>query len=435
MTENQADKGKANRYYLTLDSYQFNPQYLDVPKALLGRGIDLRDPLKPLAAQNRAFHPDKLQFKGPLGLEKSSEIIGDGFTIKSCDTEQEESKVISAYFKANYGLQSLEGGISKSREERNGYHTIYALIEHKGEAAQIDWETPDWIFADDPIPEDYSDPDEELLRFVMGYGSHYISSILYGLRIGIQGKLSKKSSVDSTKLSTSFKAAFGSFGAEGGVSAEHIKKLQEMDVSIVLEATSGGHKGLLVVPGFEDITKFLDRIKKDEIEFSSGPMEITCRPYWSILKPEWKRASKLLKPSVPSFKVPNALYGVPQGTVIAWHPTPDFVKGLAGETKNAPEIIPPPGWALCDGTQGTPDLRDLFIRGTTVYSYQPITGGTATHKHGGLTGQPSGLWTKGSSLGSRYKGPTSAHTHAVTEDDHLPPYMELVYIMKLKETP
>lgn len=41
----------------------------------------------------------------------------------------------------------------------------------------------------------------------------------------------------------------------------------------------------------------------------------------------------------------------------------------------------PSGWALCDGTQGTPDLRDKFIIGAGA-TYDPKdTGGEASHDH------------------------------------------------------
>jgi hypothetical protein len=71
--------------------------------------------------------------------------------------------------------------------------------------------------------------------------------------------------------------------------------------------------------------------------------------------------------------------GVPLGGIIAYH--------------GAVEAIPP-GWALCDGTNGTPDLRGRFIRGSAPALPAGITGGavgTVTegaggHAHVGVTG-------------------------------------------------
>jgi len=78
----------------------------------------------------------------------------------------------------------------------------------------------------------------------------------------------------------------------------------------------------------------------------------------------------------------NAL--LPSGCIIQW----------SGSTTAIPA-----GWHLCDGTSGTPDLRDRFIVGAG-YSYAPgAVGGTATptlttstagaHAHGGAD-QPAG---------------------------------------------
>ena len=41
----------------------------------------------------------------------------------------------------------------------------------------------------------------------------------------------------------------------------------------------------------------------------------------------------------------------------------------------------PNGWALCDGTNGTPDLREKFVRGSADAVDPGGTGGAATHVH------------------------------------------------------
>jgi microcystin-dependent protein len=45
----------------------------------------------------------------------------------------------------------------------------------------------------------------------------------------------------------------------------------------------------------------------------------------------------------------------PKGGIIAWKPLPANIVGGV--------LIPPPTWALCDGQNGTPDLRGRFILG------------------------------------------------------------------------
>lgn len=74
--------------------------------------------------------------------------------------------------------------------------------------------------------------------------------------------------------------------------------------------------------------------------------------------------------------------GIPAGIIAMW----------GGLVANIPA-----GWALCNGQNGTPDLRDRFIKGA---SGEPgTTGGSATHTHAAHTG-------------------IIDHTHPVTDPGH-----------------
>ncbi len=141
-----------------------------------------------------------------------------------------------------------------------------------------------------------------------------------------------------------------------------------------------------------------------------------------------------------------------------------------GSSENCPE-----GWAICDGSQGTPDLRDKFVRGAGGSSNVLAQGGTDVHSHGltittavqdhtltaaqipphshtfnaGLSnasryltasypassvsyypGSPSSEWRGGGGGGQ-------PHTHGATSSgssanvSHIPPFVALFYIMKL----
>jgi hypothetical protein len=120
----------------------------------------------------------------------------------------------------------------------------------------------------------------------------------------------------------------------------------------------------------------------------------------------------------------------------------------------------PPGWQLCDGTNGTPDLRDKFIKGIPNSSTNPgATGGRRRHSHTvnshthtiGAVGDhqhtlPTASSYRGTSgsitvLTGTTTGLAGAHTHGggatgetappTDEQDHLPPYYELAFIMKI----
>lgn len=81
----------------------------------------------------------------------------------------------------------------------------------------------------------------------------------------------------------------------------------------------------------------------------------------------------------------------------------------------------PSGWALCNGQNGTPDLRDKFIKGAANGANPGATGGSATHGH--TVTQPNdhaALTHSGTAVDDHtFTQPTaaaeSAHTHTYTD--------------------
>ena len=159
----------------------------------------------------------------------------------------------------------------------------------------------------------------------------------------------------------------------------------------------------------------------------------------------------------------NAGNGIPKGGVIMWSGAADDI---------------PTGWALCDGTNGTPDLRNRFVIGAgDLYSVK-AQGGSRTkdlsHAHNGPLHTHTGPnhrhycnWIIGPyPEGNDYKDTVedgdpdtpagSDHQHKIqkyteysgtgqtsssgdgltsvagnTEQDIMPPYFALCFIMKL----
>ncbi len=161
--------------------------------------------------------------------------------------------------------------------------------------------------------------------------------------------------------------------------------------------------------------------------------------------------TEVLTPRERLTSVPFALYaynGVPIGGIIMW----------SGSIANIPE-----GWALCDGSNGTPDLRDRFIVGAGNSYIIGATGGSISHTHGvgtyavgdhtlTIAEMPAhthgSVLVSGSSFGDGVGGPFSVigntgstgggqpHNHPFTgtsgSADSRPPYYALAYIMRLK---
>lgn len=95
----------------------------------------------------------------------------------------------------------------------------------------------------------------------------------------------------------------------------------------------------------------------------------------------------------------------------------------------------PAGWHLCDGTEGTPDLRDNFIVGAGSTYAPAATGGNLTHRHTGNTGILGVLLDAGSGVAAGTdKSPHSSGSGVsilTSYQNHLPPYYALCYIMHL----
>lgn len=122
--------------------------------------------------------------------------------------------------------------------------------------------------------------------------------------------------------------------------------------------------------------------------------------------------------------------GIPAGTIVIW----------SGETGAIPG-----GWALCNGENGTPDLRGRFVLGGGG-TYDPgATGGSEevkltsdqipSHYHK-LFVSENGLSGSGMDVFSYGKNGvyTSTYTGAVggsKAHSNMPPYYALCYIMKL----
>lgn len=125
---------------------------------------------------------------------------------------------------------------------------------------------------------------------------------------------------------------------------------------------------------------------------------------------------------------------VPNGVILMW----------SGSSADIPD-----GWALCDGANGTPDLRGRFIVGASDEFENKSTGGQSkvnfkhTHSYSGITKTAGdGGSVRGGDAGSLYSFEKTNHTHKYLgetetwgdpEQSILPPYYALCYIMKITQ--
>lgn len=110
---------------------------------------------------------------------------------------------------------------------------------------------------------------------------------------------------------------------------------------------------------------------------------------------------------------------VPPGGIILW-------SGIIVDIPN--------GFFLCDGNNGTPDLRDRFVVGAGDTYAVDDTGGTVNHTHTYTSDSHTHILEDGSQIatGDGNLNLTDSKNVTGTTDptNHLPPYYSLAYIMK-----
>jgi len=95
----------------------------------------------------------------------------------------------------------------------------------------------------------------------------------------------------------------------------------------------------------------------------------------------------------------------------------------------------PAGWALCDGSVGTPDLRNKFVVGAGDTYAVDDTGGATTHNHPFTANNHNHTLPAGAVVGAGFTWSNVTGNAAVTgttnNGSSLPPFYALAYIMKL----
>ena len=129
---------------------------------------------------------------------------------------------------------------------------------------------------------------------------------------------------------------------------------------------------------------------------------------------------------------PGAL---PAGSIIAFAPS---ASGFAGTGAELRAWLAARGWAICDGTRGTPDLRERMLLGTADASMVGQRLGSQDHDHRvrGESDAPV-LRNRHTRIGNAQLKhlPDDQHRHrldlSTDRTAHLPPSTRVLFIMKL----
>ena len=110
-----------------------------------------------------------------------------------------------------------------------------------------------------------------------------------------------------------------------------------------------------------------------------------------------------------------------------------FVSGIISIWSGSIATIPS-GWVICDGNNGTPDLRNKFVIGAGGGFVVDETGGATTHLHPVTGDGHMHTLTAGAQVGAGAAFNADTDVDAVTgltnPVSSFPPFHALAYIMK-----
>ena len=204
-------------------------------------------------------------------------------------------------------------------------------------------------------------------------------------------------------------------------SAEELKKIKDLSVKEFedgylmfkknrLYSFLGGAVIFLVAAGFVSYKAALEAVKSTGAETAINRIE-------GILE-EAENDSTRISGLVNIYEGKIDSIGVPTGTIVAYHGSGSI----------------PPGWVICDGRDGTPDLTNRFIYGASGIDDNRLgqPGGLPVHSH--VITIQNNTDVRGERTGDEndndYANAGHIHSAASNEVSNLPPYVKLLYIMK-----
>lgn len=103
-----------------------------------------------------------------------------------------------------------------------------------------------------------------------------------------------------------------------------------------------------------------------------------------------------------------AISDIPVGSIVLWYGT---------------SINLPAGYAICNGTSGTPDMRGKFVRGASSSGELLTTGGASTHLHSGGVSSITGAHTHSANPSSGTTGTYNTFNYGFSGTDMVTEYL------------
>lgn len=426
--------------YILKSDYQIDlsPGILGIDVAL-GQGYDMSDPLFPLP-RRRVFAATE-----SAGSGQSPDLISSDATVMEMTNVFSEASRIAAFFSAEFGVASGSAAYQAAQSQLDERCVMYIDVSSIGAGEAI--ATTTW--SAQPSAESIDDKSNRLTQLLADSGSHYATRVVRGKRMLIRLSKRRTARTEMQSFSVAVRAAAAFWKAEGSLSMEHQTVLTASDVDVQTTLVGGAlvPEGRRIVTGWADSLALINDLKNGLVTLDDGPVRCQLQSLWHTLT-KYPRTRAVLQEEEAPEQTP-APFGVPKGTVIAWSPA---IENTDQDSQSKEfSVVPPVGWALCDGQHG-PDLREKFIRGTVAYGDVGLSAATA-HRHqveislsGAGTRHQGPLATGAAPPNSGYfvTGPATVptgdfslylHTHHESLETGdavaLPPYYTLVYIIKL----
>lgn len=414
-------------FNITQDYYTIALSGKIISNVVLGTGLNLDDPTNPVVATFGPFKGDQAATASVTSRALNEGEINSGVaTFVENTSAYEYSKVIQANMNGAFNFGSGAVAYDYMKKVTEDTDVIIALIDHEVTSTPIDGTQVSWVNKQpQPQSENIDDAEQSVKHFLLDYGSHYVQSISYGYKIAIYGSIHSKSVKEVKQFKSAFKAVFS--GGVGGykLSATESRILTTREVVLKAEVTSGRitPETATILTRFDDINTFFTKLKQNKISIYPGPIRIQAISYWHTLD-NYPKTQKLFYKADTRLEAP---FGVPKGSIISWSPPYD------AQIKNADgtiTIVTPEGWRVCNGDGGAPDLTGRFVMGAVSNIDIGTSGGSRTHTHK----IDIKYITHNTFLENASRKPLWRDRVAVPvamETDVVPPYVELVYLMRM----
>lgn len=262
----------------------------------LGDGIDVSNLKHPIRMLNSPFRLTSATEKYAKASEsKTFQFIDLNYqsVLNSNDEETLLNTNIGGVFNQLFGLDSE---VSKGKTIHQKKYSVYYLFTAVSEERQLPADNLDWTKNSDVLHNMNNLADNQRIstQFVNQFGTHYVGSIKYGVRIAIRVQMNENSESKKKKLALAIKDSLtATFNGKFDSTAARLLKNEDLNVSIkVLSGGMGSAKVPTYLTSLDDIAVFFKAINQtNEFPLQPGILSVTLYPYTNTIPQSYTNIS------------------------------------------------------------------------------------------------------------------------------------------------